>query len=72
LNYIDQLNIEDKEITFLALTHTHYDHCQSAKKIKNKYHCKIIVSNSAVSSIKDGYTTLPSGTLLFSKLIVKT
>ena len=56
-------------LQFLFLTHTHYDHCQSAKVLKDLYHCNIIVSEKAVPSIAAGYTHLPRGTNYVTNLL---
>ncbi len=68
---IDALKPANQDITFLILSHTHFDHCQSAKKIAEQYHCRIIVSERAVESIENGYTALPDGTMFIPKLISK-
>lgn len=51
------------EISHLFLTHTHFDHCQSAHKLKNKFACKIIASEKAVKFAAAGYTQIPEGSL---------
>jgi glyoxylase-like metal-dependent hydrolase (beta-lactamase superfamily II) len=66
---IESLELTDKKIHFLILTHTHFDHCQSAKKIKEESHCKIIVSERARDSVQNGYTDLPNGTMFITKMI---
>ena len=66
---IQSNNINLKDISTLILTHTHYDHCQSAKQIKSISNCSIIVSHSATESIKTGYSKLPKGTTLPTKII---
>ncbi len=38
---IDLLKLTDNKIALLILTHTHFDHCQNAYKIKEKENCKI-------------------------------
>ncbi len=68
---LSSLNVTIEDISYLILTHTHFDHCQSAKKIKEKSNCKIIVSSIATDSIKNGYTKLPDGTFLIAKLITQ-
>lgn len=65
------LNLTIKDITLMILTHTHFDHCQSAKKITEISDCQVIVSSAAADSIKNGYTKLPSGTFLTTKLIAR-
>ncbi len=68
-NNIHLLGVSLNKITHLILTHTHFDHCQSARKIKDNSSCKIIVSSNAVNSIKNGYTKLPKGTTFITKQI---
>ena len=65
---IESLNIKVDDITFLLLTHTHFDHCQSAKRIKEKSNCSIITSKEAADFTKKGYTKLPEGTFPLTKL----
>ena len=66
---IDLLKLTNSKISFLILTHTHFDHCQNAEKIKEQKACQIIVSEKEKESIENGYTKLPKGTRLISKLI---
>jgi glyoxylase-like metal-dependent hydrolase (beta-lactamase superfamily II) len=58
-------------ITHLVLTHTHFDHCQLAKKIKDISLCKIIVSHFANIPIRNGYTEIPKGTTFITRLLSK-
>ena len=66
---IQSLNIAINDVSDVILTHTHFDHCQSAKILKEKCACHIMVSGSAANSIKIGYTKLSDGTFLSTKLI---
>lgn len=66
---LNTLNLPIEEISTLILTHTHFDHCQSAKKIQEKSACRIIVSDAAAGYIQKGYTRLPDGTFPITKLI---
>jgi hydroxyacylglutathione hydrolase len=66
---IESLKLSIIDISTLILTHTHFDHCQSAKKIKEISNCRIITSRIAEDFIKNGYTKLPDGTLPVTKLI---
>jgi len=67
---LQQLKNEGKTIDFLALTHTHYDHCQNAAKIQAQENCKILVSKKEAEFCKNGFTPLPLGTYGFSRIIV--
>lgn len=66
---IESLNLINKQVSFLILTHTHFDHCQNTARIKVQDNCKIIVSEKEKESIKNGYTSLPDGTSVFTSLI---
>jgi hydroxyacylglutathione hydrolase len=66
---LDTLNIPVEKISTLVLTHTHFDHCQSARKIQEESGCRTIVSRAAADYIPKGYTRLPDGTFPITKLI---
>lgn len=68
---IVSLGIKFEDIAVLILTHTHFDHCQSAKIIKEQTDCKVITSYKSVNYLKDGYAPLPKGTSFPTKLISK-
>ncbi|MEE4256766.1 MAG: MBL fold metallo-hydrolase [Bacteroidales bacterium] len=70
-NVLDEPGYAEPGIEHLVLTHTHYDHCQSARRLKEKYDCKIVVSSKAKASIANGYTRLPNGTNFLSNTIVR-
>jgi glyoxylase-like metal-dependent hydrolase (beta-lactamase superfamily II) len=72
LKNLVSLDIKVEDISFIILTHTHYDHCQSARKIKEKSNCQIIVSGKAADSVKNGYTKLPRGTFWITEFIAAT
>jgi hydroxyacylglutathione hydrolase len=72
LENLVSLNLKIEDISFVILTHTHYDHCQSARKIKEKSNCQIIVSGKAADSVKNGYTKLPRGTFWITEFIAAT
>ncbi|MBP7509005.1 MAG: MBL fold metallo-hydrolase [Prolixibacteraceae bacterium] len=68
---LNRLKISLEDITYLILTHTHYDHCQTAKRIKEISGCKIITSRESEESVKSGYYQLPNGTLFFTRIIAR-
>jgi hydroxyacylglutathione hydrolase len=68
---IKTLGLDNSDISHLILTHTHFDHCQSAYQIKSENNCQIVVSENAAVSISNGYTKLPEGTLLTTKLVAR-
>lgn len=70
-NNIKQVLLTEPKINYLFLTHTHFDHCQTAKKIKDEFNCQIVVSKKAQQSIIKGYTRIPNGTLFSTKILAK-
>lgn len=66
---INSLELTNRKINFLILTHTHFDHCSNAAKIKEEENCKIMVSIREKESIEKGFTNLPGGTLFITKQI---
>ncbi|MFV0346779.1 MAG: MBL fold metallo-hydrolase [Bacteroidales bacterium] len=64
-----RLGLPLDEISYLILTHTHFDHCRSAKVIQDSSSCKIVVSSFAEGSISNGYTAIPKGTNFVTKQI---
>ena len=66
---IDLLELTNHKIALLILTHTHFDHCQNAYKIKRNENCKIAMGKNEKESVEKGYTVLPKGTSLVLRLI---
>jgi glyoxylase-like metal-dependent hydrolase (beta-lactamase superfamily II) len=63
------LKLNSNRVDFLILTHTHFDHCQNAATIREKYKCKIMLSEKDKEFIKQGFTPLPKGTNFFANII---
>jgi glyoxylase-like metal-dependent hydrolase (beta-lactamase superfamily II) len=68
---LDKLYSQNKNIDFLILTHTHFDHCQNAAQIQRQGKCIILMSDKELNYVQKGYTPVPRGTMLFSKVIYK-
>jgi glyoxylase-like metal-dependent hydrolase (beta-lactamase superfamily II) len=58
-------------IDYLILTHTHYDHAENSRKIKEKYNARIIVHKNEASCLTNGENILPNGTNAVTKLIIR-
>jgi len=69
LSSINSLELNNNGIDFLILTHTHYDHCQSAAIIKQDQQCKIIFSENEYKYVMQGFTPMPQGTNFITKII---
>jgi len=59
-----------KDLQFIFLTHTHYDHAGSAHALKEKTGAKIIVHESEANYLIDGFHPIPKGTSPFFKIII--
>ncbi len=66
---IDSLKLPNSKINLLVLTHTHYDHCQNAHRIKSDSHCKILMSLDEAKFVQHGYTPLPKGTFVVTNIV---
>ncbi len=57
------------DLSWLVLTHTHYDHVENAKWIKKHYNTQIILHQTEVNYLKQGCSPLPKGTNLLAGLV---
>jgi hydroxyacylglutathione hydrolase len=64
-----QLGVEHLEC--LVLTHSHYDHSANAAWIKEAFDTRIIIHKSEAHYLKNSVMSVPSGTMVYSKLIIK-
>ncbi len=67
---INSLNIPPYSNKILVLTHTHFDHCQNAAKLSTLHGFRIWVGKAESNFLKNGYTPIPQGTNLFTKILV--
>lgn len=56
-------------IDIVVLTHTHYDHVGCLAEIKEKSGAKVLVHKYEANFLVNGFTPLPKGIMLFSKII---
>lgn len=66
---IRKTGLNPEQLDYLFLTHTHFDHCQSAARIRDLSGCRIMASVNAKTSVSTGYTELPKGALLPTRFI---
>jgi hydroxyacylglutathione hydrolase len=64
------LDIDERTIDYLLLTHTHFDHCQSAAEISKKINPQIIVHSAEAYNLITGNSPLPKGASFFPKQII--
>ena len=70
LDTLGRAGLEPPMLKLLILTHAHFDHAGSARKLKELTGCKIMVHHSEAELLKVGFTTIPNGTRWKAKLLV--
>jgi len=64
---LDNLLLNDKKLSYLILTHAHFDHASNTAKLKAKYGCKVIIHRDEANYLSKGQTSLPKGTIFLTK-----
>lgn len=64
---LKELNIT--HLDYLVLTHTHFDHADNARRVKDNYKAKVFVHKSEAGFLTSGGSSVPSGTNLFTRVI---
>ncbi len=54
----------------LILTHTHFDHCGNSHYVKNRFNTKVIVHEAEAGFLSSGKSSLPKGSLGFTRILV--
>ncbi|MDX9771532.1 MAG: MBL fold metallo-hydrolase [Tenuifilaceae bacterium] len=60
-----------EHIDMIVLTHTYFDHCQNASRLRRDHGSIILASRYESEFAKKGYTPIPKGTWAYSRLISK-
>ncbi len=58
-------------IDYLILTHSHFDHAENARKIKEVFQPEILIHESESDYLRNGDSPLPQGTIVVTRLILK-
>lgn len=58
-----------EDLIYIFLTHSHYDHAGSVAQLKSKTGAKVILHESELKYLKDGFATIPKGTNTVFKII---
>lgn len=61
----------ERSLSYLVLTHTHFDHVGNAALLKEIYKAKVIVQESESENLERGKTLIPQGTNPLTRLLVK-
>ena len=70
LEVMDRLGLQPTDLKLLILTHAHYDHAGSARRLKEITACRIMIHKSEASRLKAGITPIPAGTRWKAKIVV--
>ena len=57
-------------IDLLILTHSHFDHAENARKIKEVFQPEILIHKSEADYLRNGDSPLPQGTIIFTRLLL--
>ncbi len=70
LETLKKLDLDPGMLKLLILTHAHYDHAGSARKLKELTGCKIMIHRTESHRLRKGWTPIPSGTRWKAKVLV--
>jgi hydroxyacylglutathione hydrolase len=65
-----ELGLEPGMLKLLILTHEHFDHAGSARRLKELTGCRIMIHRSAAQRLRQGLSPIPPGTRWKAKLLV--
>ncbi len=65
-----RLGLHPTNLKLLILTHAHYDHAGSARRLKELTGCRIMIHRSEASRLEAGFTPIPAGTRWKAKVLV--
>lgn len=69
-NSFSENHILPNQIKLIVLTHTHYDHSGNVNELKKICGAKILVHENEAENLKTGFTPIPDGTGVLTKIIV--
>lgn len=64
-----RLGLQPEMLKLLILTHSHYDHAGSARRLKELTGCQIMIHRIEASRLEAGYTRIPAGTRWKAKVV---
>jgi hydroxyacylglutathione hydrolase len=62
-------SVNCKKLDYLILTHTHFDHCGNVNAVIREFGCKVIISRYEKDNAISGFTSIPDGTALLSRIV---
>lgn len=70
LDEMQKLGIREKDLKLILLTHSHYDHAGSARRLKEICGCPLAIHKSEASRLEAGRAPIPSGTRWKASVLV--
>lgn len=70
LEKLKHLDVDPGMLKLLVLTHEHYDHAGSARRLKELTDCKVLIHRNAAHRLRKGSTPIPAGTRWKAKFLV--
>jgi len=62
---------KQNKLDYLILTHSHYDHAENAKMVKQLFSPTLVAHKNETQFLKEGFTKLPRGTNMITDAITK-
>ncbi len=69
LQNLHKLPIPAHSIDLIVLSHTHFDHCQNARYLQQRYHCAIVADEEESTFVRSGFTPIAAGTSIGFRLL---
>jgi glyoxylase-like metal-dependent hydrolase (beta-lactamase superfamily II) len=63
-----KLEIQPSDIKLIVLTHSHFDHCGSAREIRDLTGAKVAIHESERTYLENGGTLIPKGVNIYGKI----
>lgn len=70
LEEMKRLGLQKETLKLLILTHSHYDHAGSARRLKEITGCHVMIHQSEAVRLEAGRTSIPSGTRWKARVVV--
>ncbi|MFA8434870.1 MAG: MBL fold metallo-hydrolase [Marinifilaceae bacterium] len=66
---MDRFLLPPESLRLIVITHTHFDHCGSLRRIQKRTGAKILVHSEEARYLRNGYSPIPKGTFFLSRWI---
>jgi len=62
-------SLKPRDVKFIVMTHSHFDHTCGLKQLKEFTGAKVIVNKNGAGFLKDGFSPIPKGTSWYSGIL---